>query len=56
MQDLKEFKEQIITKFDLISKKYEDSYCDRRSQDCLMHDLYNIVANITGIRVKKLKQ
>lgn len=42
MQDLKKFKEQIITQFDLISKKYEDTYCDNRRRDCLHQDLYNL--------------
>lgn len=41
MQDLKEYQKQIITKFDFISKKYEDTYCDSRSTNCLHQDLYN---------------
>ena len=42
MQDLKEYRKQIITQFDLISKKYEDTYCDSRSSDCLYQDLVNL--------------
>ncbi len=42
MQDLKAYQNQIITQFDIISKKYEDTYCDSRSRDCLDQDLYNL--------------
>lgn len=45
MQDLKKFKEQIITQFDRISKKYEDTYCDSRSRGCLYQDLFNLYKN-----------
>ena len=42
MQDLTEYQKQIITQFDIISKKYEDTYCDSRSCDCLYQDLFNL--------------
>lgn len=42
MQDLTEYQKQIITQFDIISKKYEDTYCARRSCDCLYQDLFNL--------------
>lgn len=35
----------IIKKFDLISKKYEGCYCDRRSIDCLNQDLCDLFNN-----------
>lgn len=41
MQDLKEYQKQIITRFDLISKKYEDRLYTTRIRDCLSQDLYN---------------
>lgn len=42
MQDLKEYQKQIITRFDLISKKYEDKLCTTRTRDCLHQDLFNL--------------
>ena len=42
MQDLKAYQNQIITQFDIISKKYEDTYCDSRSRDCLHQDIFNL--------------
>ena len=41
MQDLKEYHKQIIARFDIISKQYEDRLCTTRSRDCLYQDLYN---------------
>lgn len=42
MQDLKAYQNKIITQFDIISKKYEYTYCDNRSRDCLYQDLFNL--------------
>ena len=42
MQDLKEYHKQIITRFDIISKKYEDRLYTSRTRDCLYQDLYNL--------------
>lgn len=42
MQDLKAYQKQIITQFDIISKKYEDTHCNGRSCACLYQDLFNL--------------
>ncbi len=42
MQDLKEYQKQIITRFDHISKKYEDRLSTTRTRDCLYQDLFNL--------------
>lgn len=42
MQDLKEYQKQIITRFDHISKKYEDRLYTTRTRDCLHQDLFNL--------------
>ena len=42
MQDLKEYHKQIIARFDLISKKYEDRLYTTRIRDCISQDLYNL--------------
>ena len=42
MQDLKEYQKQIITRFDHISKKYEDRLYTSRTRDCLYQDLFNL--------------
>ena len=42
MQDLKEYHKQIIARFDIISKKYEDRLCTTRLRDCLDQDLFNL--------------
>jgi len=42
MQDLKEYQKQIITRFDHISKKYEDRLYTTRTRDCLHQDLNNL--------------
>lgn len=42
MQDLKEYRKQIITRFDHISKKYEDRLYTPCTRDCLYQDLFNL--------------
>lgn len=39
---LEKFRARIIARFDAISKQYEDTYCDARSRDRLMQDLYGL--------------
>ena len=42
MRDLKEYQKQIIARFDIISKKYEDRLYTTRTRDCLYQDLFNL--------------
>lgn len=42
MQDLTEYRDQLITQFDLISKKYEDTPYTLSSIDCMYQELFNL--------------